>query len=83
MSEASLAEYTRELWEAGTQERPPPGQLLGCARACRPLGAEQVFLKRGQLLSRSLGAGALEKGEKLTASVADLVLKLIRFLWHH
>lgn len=42
-----------------------------------------MFLKWWEILTQSLGAGALEKSEKLTTLVADLLLKLIRFVWHH
>lgn len=38
-----------------------------------------MFLKWWEILTQSLGARALEKSEKLTTLVADLLLKLIRF----
>ena len=67
---------------------PPPsqrrkGSAINCSpQACRPPGkhlSEVMFLKWWEILTQSLGAGSLEKSEKLTTLVADLLLKLIRF----
>lgn len=45
--------------------------------------SEVTCLKRQKILSQSLGTWTLEKSEELTTSVADLLLKLLWFLWHH
>lgn len=59
----------RTVWAFEVQPHRLPGKHL----------SEVTFLKRWKISSPSLGAGALEKLEKLTTSVAGLLLKLIRF----
>lgn len=57
-------------------------EIACCAQACRLLGkhlSEVTFSRGWKISSQSLGAQALEKSEKLTTSVADLLVKLIRF----